>query len=109
MRTVLVSGLTWLEEFSEPMQYKDTAEYVKKIGDGFRLPTINELTSLVSKRHKDPSIDLSIFPGCPSGIFWSSTAWEKDPNYKWTVSFYDGCSFGHPLDMMNRVRLVKTI
>lgn len=53
---------------------------------GWRLPTIQELSSLVDVASFNPAIDKAAFPGTPVGRYWSSS-----PNARysgaWTVTF----------------------
>ncbi|MBN1534451.1 MAG: DUF1566 domain-containing protein [Spirochaetes bacterium] len=45
-------------------------------GRSWRLPNINELTSIVDYTKSGPAVDTSIFPNTPSGsskLYWSST------------------------------------
>jgi hypothetical protein len=41
--------------------------------DDWRLPNVNELTSLVDFNRNDPSIDTAYFPATVSDYYWSST------------------------------------
>lgn len=56
---------------------------------GWRLPTLDELASIVDKACADPSVDPGVFPATPSGLFWSSTT-DANADYAWYVHFRDG-------------------
>jgi hypothetical protein len=55
--------------------------------DGWRLPTLDELKTLVAKGCKDPAIDEEVFPDTPSEWFHTGT---KIGGYCWYVIFSDG-------------------
>ena len=55
--------------------------------DGLRLPTLDELKTLVAEGCKVPAIDEEIFPDTPSEWFHTST---KIGGYCWYVIFSDG-------------------
>lgn len=55
--------LTWHEALKE----------AKALGNGYRLPNIRELHSIVEPRCHNPSINSTVFPNAVSGQFWSST------------------------------------
>lgn len=57
--------------------------------DGWRLPTLDELASIVDKACSDPSVDPGVFPATPSGVFWSSKT-DANADYAWHVHFRDG-------------------
>jgi hypothetical protein len=59
----------------------------------WRLPTINELLSIVEYRSYDPAINTEIFPNTSSSPFWSSSlnASSLDSiQEQWFVYFYNG-------------------
>jgi Protein of unknown function (DUF1566) len=58
-------------------------------GAGWRLPTVNELLSIVDYSTSSPAIDPSAFPGTPSNLFWSTTLQHGD-NGQWAVDFSYG-------------------
>ena len=91
------TGLLWTKANvgSKPMNWKDakaSAEAVR-IGDAtdWRLPTIQELLTLVDYDRHDPAID-PVFK-CDSDWYWTSTVPAASPSdCAWIVSFYNGYS-----------------
>lgn len=62
-------------------------------GDGWRLPNIKELTSLLEVACHSPAINSSIFPGTAELRYWSNTLGNVgDDSLVWTIDFSDGQS-----------------
>ncbi|MBU2514120.1 DUF1566 domain-containing protein [bacterium] len=59
-----------------------------------RLPTRNELLSIVNYRKRNPAIDEDLFVPTTPGIYWTKTERKGvfNPEY-WTVNFKDGTSY----------------
>ena len=55
----------------------------------WRLPTLNELKTIVDSSKSDPSIDTNFFV-CKSVMYWTSTVFENDPQNVWYIRFKDG-------------------
>ena len=55
--------------------------------DDWRLPTIEELATLINYQRYNPASD---FPGMPSSYFWSSSSYAYYTSYAWYVDGYDG-------------------
>ena len=60
----------------------------------WRLPSINELRSIVERRNWNPAINATVFPNTPSGYggyyFRSSSPYALDARYAWCVPFASG-------------------
>jgi len=66
--------LAWRLTVVGPHSYVESVAYCASLGEGWRVPTHKELLTLVDPTHLDPAIDVSAFPGTPSGDYWASTA-----------------------------------
>lgn len=55
--------------------------------EGWRIPSVHELRSLISRRCQDPAINIQVFPNAPSWTFWSATEFSQNPDYAWQVDF----------------------
>jgi hypothetical protein len=59
-------------------------------GSGWRLPSINELHTLVDETRQSPSIDPAAFPATTPGSFWTSSRDAVLETNAWSVSFIYG-------------------
>jgi hypothetical protein len=89
------------------LQTAYTASQVNFAGHSdWRLPTVEELLSLVDKQCREPAINLRFFPATPASSLWSGN--QSDPN-AWSVDF----SAGHPFQSFKAggkyVRLVRNL
>ena len=91
------SRLTWqravdLNRFKYGWQSAElSCQQLALAGHGWRLPTKEELLSLVSKRRAPPTIDVVAFPKTPSdGIFWTSSSVRNGELRAWGVHFGTG-------------------
>ncbi|MBK1732518.1 hypothetical protein CKO41_12100 [Thiococcus pfennigii] len=74
----------------------------------WRLPTKEELATLVNRNCQDPVIDNRYFPNTPSDWFWSSSTGAGGvPYYAWGVSFSDGAVGRDARSGIGYVRLVR--
>jgi len=94
------AGYNW----QQALQRADTASFAGR--DDWRLPNVNELTSIVEEACYDPAIDLGVFPAIPSNRYWSSSPSANFAGNAWFVGFYygdDGSAMGYGF----QVRLVR--
>lgn len=78
-----------------------------KAGGDWRLPTGEELLTIVEKCHDGPAINPQVFPNTPSGLYWSSSVDTGGLERAWSVSFFSGQYFRAGKSQNGRVRLVR--
>jgi hypothetical protein len=76
-------------------------------GAGWRLPTVDELWSLVDTTRTNPSIDPTYFPGTSSEYFWSSSSVAGWPTDGWNVVFNIGYVDSSVAAATHRARCVR--
>lgn len=105
-----LTQLSWQQQApGERYAWVDAGEYCDKLaldGGGWRLPSINELQTLVDET-KNPSINLTVFPGTPSEYFWSSSAVIDDASRAWTAFFTNGSTYSFAAASARNVRCVR--
>lgn len=75
--------------------------------DGWRLPSGNELMSIVETCRVGPAINPQVFPNTPGSLFWSSSIDLGGIGRAWSVSFFSGKHFRPGKIQNGRVRLVR--
>jgi hypothetical protein len=102
------SGLVWQQTVDAGVYTQAEAiAYCASLtldGGGWRLPTIDELMSIVDTRFW-PKIDPTYFPGTPGELHWSSVA--ESPSYGYVVDFFGGWSGGKEASFAGRARCVR--
>jgi len=76
-------------------------------GKDWRLPSVDELYSIVEPRCKLPSINQEVFPDSPSHWVWSHSRDLGDSGNAWYVNFSDGSFETYSRYDSNPVRLVR--
>ena len=104
------TGLMWVKDTTPGVfTWLKAIEYCEGLGDGWRLPTIEELISIVDYSRIDPAID-SVFFNAQSSDYWSSTTNAYDPGYAWYVDVYYGyVSYAYKSSSSNYVRAVRSL
>jgi hypothetical protein len=98
--------LTWQESL-------DSTKTVEHAGyTDWRLPSREEIVSIVEKRCKMPAINLTAFPDTPSGWQWTSSYIGFHPalhNTAWAITFRAGNVNKYMKIRKLPIRLVRTI
>lgn len=94
------------------MTLADAIDFASQKGEGWRVPTIEELYSLVEHDQDNPAINTAVFPsvkGSSEGApYWTVTAIEDLPMLTYFVDFMSGRVDGHTQGFSMAVRLVRS-
>ena len=82
------TGLKWSKENFGPIYWEAAME---SLPEGWRLPTIEELITLVDRTKLGPATDL---PKMLSSYYWSSATYALHSGYAWGAGFYYGDVYG---------------
>ncbi len=92
------------------MPLEDAKKSIEKIGDGWRLPTIQELYSIVKQDCTGPAIETTVFPGInieEESPYWTISRVEEVPILIYCIDFRNGMVDGHSEGFPLAVRLVR--
>jgi hypothetical protein len=83
------SGRHWQRPAApEPKNWRDATSYCESLGDGYRLPSMKELLSIVDfETPSQSALDSSAFPDTPPGAFWSATRAAGEASKVLTTNF----------------------
>lgn len=104
--------LTWQQNAESPeLSWSAAQMYCQNLaldGGGWRMPSANELMSIVDETRQDPSIDTNAFLGTTQNNFWTSSPNKGEVPKMWTIDFFTG-GFSYAFDPATpcRVRCVK--
>jgi len=110
------TNLEWQDDYSDnsnslkQAKWQNAIDYCENLNlDGksdWRLPNLNELTSLVDDSKYNPSID-AIFQNTNSNYYWSSTTFVDLDYHAFIVSFNYGGQSYNTKDISYPVRCVR--
>lgn len=102
--------LTWQRAASpNVMAWGDAKYYCLALnlnGMGWRLPSVNELDTIVDET-RAPTIDPVAFPIALGEGFWSSSPVAGYAGFAWLVDFNNGASYSNDVDSPYRARCVR--
>jgi hypothetical protein len=107
------AGFMWQKGYAYNKTWGAALEYcnnelVLPVTNGYtdwRMPNIKELMSMINYTLSDTAIDLAYFP-YSDAFYISSTTYETDPAYAWSVDFGTGAVMGYGKST-HRVRCVR--
>jgi len=109
-----ITGLQWqdnIEAETIEKEWLDAQTYCNALsldGGGWRLPTVQELQSIVVDGAYDPSIDTTAFVNHTiSSLCWSSTTVAYNTDNAWVVYFGDGYTYKYSKSRTYNVRCVR--
>jgi len=89
------------------VNFKQAEEAVASLGDGWRIPTVEELNSLVDRSRHNPAINTHYFSDTYNDGYWTSERCSWSESARWVVDFYDGSvTYDYGLDWC--VRAVRS-
>ena len=94
------TGLVWEKRPSTPLRnWNDAINYCYSLNiggrRGWRIPTIDELSSLVDPTQENPALPSGHpFVNVQPGYYWSSTEYAGDPDSAWYMSMIGGYPTG---------------
>lgn len=101
------TGISLKYTWSEAVVEVEELNQKKVAGrNDWRLPTVDELASVVEQRCFKPAIDLKAFPYSPESGFWTDTAVEGVQPRAWMVHFLNGKPYIANKTQTWRLRLI---
>ena len=81
-----------------------------ELTDGWRVPTIKELLTLISYENHNPALRKKFLKfACPSLFYWSASPYAGNSDDAWGVGFYYGYSYHYGKYKSKYVRLVRDL
>jgi hypothetical protein len=90
-----VTGLQWQDNVvGRPVSWQSAIERCENLTlgkeSGWRLPTINELKTIIDTSRVNPATTSTFTATDSSYYYWSSTPYEGYEDGAWVMDFYDG-------------------
>ena len=109
------TGLMWDNEHHDILlSFKDAFEFVKDLNDrhyggycDWRLPSREELRSIVSYSGHIPAIEEGAFSNVKAELYWTAESHKLDHHLAWGVYFGYGCCIGYPKQTLAYVKAVR--
>ena len=102
------TGLVWSKTtIACDVDYADAEKAVAELGEGWRLPTVDELQTILDRTKYSPAIDTDAFPDTHSDWYWTSTPCAWNDKARWVVFFGNGFVGGSRQDVSACVRAVR--
>jgi hypothetical protein len=107
------TGLSWQDNrsaMSEKLTYDEAERFCASLKSGnhnnWRIPTLNELSSIVDYTKYDPAI-LDGFSSGGSVYYWSSTPYKGDSDKVWGINFKSGATDANSKNYTRHIRCVR--
>jgi len=116
------TGLVWevrqesgLHHKEAAYTWKESQKFAQRVNEkglcgssDWRLPSKNELLSIVDEQRESPKIDTQYFPNTQNGFYWSSSPYKQHENGAWLVYFNLGSEFAGNKEIIYHARMVRS-
>jgi len=106
-----LTGLMGQQESAGPMDWAAAAAYSRNLTlagyEDWRLPSREELESILAGSHHDPAVNTYYFPDTQSSPYWSSDALAGHDESAWHVNFGRGHAYHDFKSNTHYVRAVR--
>ncbi len=103
--------LTWQQTISaSSYTWSNAQSYCTGLnlnGTGWRVPSMNELQTIVDETKTNPPIDPTAFPSTPVASFWTSSPLAGSGSFAWLVNFNNGDTVYSGVANAFRIRCVR--
>ncbi len=86
------TGLMWQQSGGGRMTWENAITYCEELHfaykNDWRLPSKNELQSIIDYNKYEPAVDATI--DCTNASYWTSTSYARNNIYAWSVSLRSG-------------------
>jgi hypothetical protein len=107
--TDTLTGLIWTQAtVAKDVSHEAAEKAVAALGEGWRLPTVEELFAIADRTRHDPAIDTEKFTGTKSTWYWTSTPTAWDSAAVWVVGFAFGSALDDHRSSVGCVRAVRS-
>ncbi|WP_200191422.1 DUF1566 domain-containing protein [Halorhodospira abdelmalekii] len=104
-------GMSWedgrCQGNAQALNWQEARERAEAAGEGWRLPTIAELHSIVERCRIGAAINAQVFPETPASFFWSASPYAGSSQSAWGVYFHTGRDGWNGKNGTHKVRLVR--
>lgn len=102
------TGLVWQRAVAPcVLPWSDAQAYCGSLGAGWRLPSVEEMETIVDDTTFNPAIDASAFPNTPVASYWTLSPLADHSSSASYVDFRYGFSFYGDVSLMYRARCVR--
>jgi hypothetical protein len=108
----MTTGLIWQDgsdvvskTWEEAVAYCDELEFAGY--SDWRLPSFDELNSIVDIGRYDPAIDTNFFKNTKNSYYWTSTMYAVNSNDAWGIAFSNGYYYNDTKSNSRYVRCVR--
>jgi hypothetical protein len=110
--TDLATRLMWqrpvpAEGATRPAAAQHCAESAVGGWHDWRLPSLQEMETIVDEGRSNPAADPDVFPQTPAEGFWTATLWAGTPSLAWHVDLDRGGAASDTATMPYRIRCVR--